>query len=674
MIQTTVRDIDNAATLTELTADNSLIYNIPTQEDVVYFPRSEFHSRFGCAFDMNKVEVFDTYHRSSAKRLAGVKKSDFTFEGNQTEVVPRMFPKTGNFYNPYHFSKYQEAVKYTEDESPGLSNAGIYDALLKRQQNQAKMLAEKLKSKLPNLSVNADNNYPCVMVAFPKPAAEKNVKTWTSLIGIFYVAIINKLVMENGINIETHLRASFSAYRPSIAECGYSLRLSLGVVPNEFINCAVEAIGYINTLISLDNTHNEDDIPVWKIPVEVNELSNNLDRYNNLNDSNISTKENLWDSLWAPGDKSGRSFASQVFRKTHTVETLTDLILNELLKDDLRTIFSDREKIKSCFAIPLMKLFKNYECTGKSLGFNLTHNLQSYQWKDEAEIKDTGFWSIIKKIFKVWRLPQEDVDNIANSSRTTHLHTLLDHLSHKFCFSPYAYDDLQDGCGSDSEEEEQLELDNEKLITLYAKKLITATGMRAIQLSYNAAKTHMADKKIDPLAVSYDAKSMYYETDDAITRHPIPIDTNKNYDGRKKGHIGFFDLNHCNAMQVKKQDSILNIIYPKDTIAVIDTTSSTTSQMRSVIKKLFTKRKNLEAIILVSSGLKNEQAMSDNNPYGTARIFAKTDTMLDELYNCLVVLENDASYLHPKLSHALRKSAKDNGMVPTNQTILQASP
>jgi hypothetical protein len=76
--------------------------------------------------------------------------------------------------------------------------------------------------------------------------------------------------------------------------------------------------------------------------------------------------------------------------------------------------------------------------------------------------------------------------------------------------------------------------------------------------------------------------------------------------------------------------------------------------------------------ITVSSGLKNEQAMSDYNPYGTIRIFARSKDDCSIIYNQLKIFENDAKYKHPKCSHLLRKNAKDAGFTPTNKAILEA--
>ena len=76
---------------------------------------------------------------------------------------------------------------------------------------------------------------------------------------------------------------------------------------------------------------------------------------------------------------------------------------------------------------------------------------------------------------------------------------------------------------------------------------------------------------------------------------------------------------------------------------------------------------------MVSSGLKNEQAMSDYNPYGCIRIFTRDKKDLKKVYNYLVGFEEEAQYAHPQKSHILRKNAKDAGFTPTNRAILSAN-
>ena len=94
--------------------------------------------------------------------------------------------------------------------------------------------------------------------------------------------------------------------------------------------------------------------------------------------------------------------------------------------------------------------------------------------------------------------------------------------------------------------------------------------------------------------------------------------------------------------------------------------------MAANIIRIWKNAPKLRVILAVSSGLKNEQAMGDYNPYGTVRIFASSREDCEALYNRLIAFEQFAEYQHPKESHELRKNAKDEGFTPTNDAVIGA--
>jgi hypothetical protein len=177
---------------------------------------------------------------------------------------------------------------------------------------------------------------------------------------------------------------------------------------------------------------------------------------------------------------------------------------------------------------------------------------------------------------------------------------------------------------------------------------------------------------------------MYYETEEALEgKHNLQPSFNvrdKYQNKFGKINIPFFDLNHANVVQTRKTLSLPS----NNEFVVLDVTSSTVSEMRQALKDLF-KDPETRAVIFVSSGLKHEQMMTDRNPYGTVRIFAKTRALREALYNAVLSKEDDCylkthgqnktkpvlfAYQHPKPSHLLRKSMKEQGATPTNRNIL----
>lgn len=644
-----------------------LTYNLPEIVDG-YLPRCEYHARFPAITVMNEPARFNTYFRSDMKALEEVKVTEAKFQGNQEQVKPMMYPKTGNFYNPFHFENYKELVEPSEETRYERKEAYWYDKLLNQKKDLAKYIVDEVKKSNATIELNADYRYPCVLVEIPKPEGLKNVSISTELAGVFLIAIVNCLVYERGINIELHRRSSFDHLRPSIAECDQSLRVSLGLIPKAYADCLVEGIVYTQKLMSKTS--------IFEVAFVNKSLKDLLDTYNKdikKKERHVKLQGTLWDTLWSRGDSKGNTFAYQIFRKPIVVEYLIDSIMNECLKDSIDNIFKKTSRLRAAFVTPLINLFDHFELTQqKTLSFVVNEALETYQWEKEECIDDASFWKTVKGFAQAIGVSEEDAQLLVTHKKTTHLHSYFEHMLKEFTFTPIANEAVEDGCGSDSLEEGEFQLDNNKTVELVGKKLITSTGMRAIQLVYAAGKTYLfKEYSADPSKITFSAELMYYETKEALKNFAIPLDLDHETTKSKKKHnITFFDLNHCNSGHYNVMKFIQHI-NKDDVICVVDVTSATTDEMNTMLEKLLTRRKNLEVIVFVSSGLKNEQGMSDYNPYGSVRIFAKGEDSLDLVYKTIKALEEEAGYAHPLESHLIRKTAKYYGMTPTNESILK---
>ncbi|MFY2558570.1 hypothetical protein ACN469_13140 [Corallococcus terminator] len=107
---------------------------------------------------------------------------------------------------------------------------------------------------------------------------------------------------------------------------------------------------------------------------------------------------------------------------------------------------------------------------------------------------------------------------------------------------------------------------------------------------------------------------------------------------------------------------------------IVDVTSATMQAMHAFVKKF---REELPAevvLVLVSSGLKNEQLGTDKNAYGTVRFFVKAKQTAT-LRKCFDALKQQPAYVkQPVVSHSVRRAFKVAGMVPTVSAILLAKP
>jgi len=642
---------------------------------LTYFPRSEFHCRYPSLLEMKDPTRWSTYHRSDFKKIVGATKNEFKFKGNQVYIKPGMYAKTGNYRNPFHFNLFKETLKPVKKAITSSGPASWYNRLLERQKKMAAYVVTQVKDKDPDFVINSDNNYTCVLFSLPKPAEEKNPKIWSQLLSGYLIALTNKLAYERGVNIEIVNRSSFGCLRPSVAECGESVRINLGLSPEPYAECVIDAIFYLKKIVQ-----NQD---AFKIPFVSKALTKRLNTYNGIKSTkdktvDIQLKSTLWDTLWAPGDSLNKSFASQIFRKSVVTECLVDLILNGCLDKPLKNLFKDpfkdNEAYTKAFVTPLSEILKSIRVVRKSLSIKLDQkSLKSYEWEAAEQVKDEEFWNLVKEMAERLGATEAEVKSLITNETTEDLHSRFEALVATFVFTPVADNSVEDGNGSDSEGEGELEIKKTSQ-TVYAKKIITSTGMRAIQLVHAVARKFLHDRhNADPLNLTFSAKQMYYETNEALSKYPIPINY-KHVKCKKRGQrsICFFDVNHCNTTHEEMVDGI-SLIDKKDRICAVDVTSATTQEIHKTLERLYEERPGLEVVLTISSGLKNEQAMGDYNPYGTIRIFSKDNGFLGAIYDYLVGLEEEAGYLHPKESHLIRKTAKSAGMTPTNAAILGVS-
>ncbi|CAM2977273.1 hypothetical protein [Legionella worsleiensis] len=661
--------------------------------DRVYFPRSEFHCRYPALWPMMDYVRWSTYHRSDFKKLEGVSSDEFKFFGNQTQLKRGMYPKIGNFYNPFHFKAYQDALKPVVHPLATAEAAVWYNRLLARQKKMAAYVVAKVKERDPDYSINADNDYTCVLFSLPKPPAEKNVTTWSHLLSAYLVALTNTLAHERGVNVEMVHRSSFGCLRPSIADCAESVRINLGLTPKEYADCVVDALFLLQRVILNQQS--------FQIPFESAKLAKSLVSYSKIKTQenerkheiassssssassskkmkskkvDIHLQDTLWDTLWAPCDSSSKSFASQIFRKSVVKEYLVDLIQQGCQKYSSERLISDSKAFNESFVNPLIKVLKCFRLNKTAISVQVsTAQLSSFAWGDAQQIVDDEFWVLVHEMAEHLGATSEDIETYINGHRMDHIHSFFEMLLANFIFQPVSNPQVEDGCGSDSDEEDDLTI-GRRTQRVYAKKIITATGMRALQLIHAASRKYLHDTyKIDIQNMSFSASQMYYETDMALGSYSIPL-TSEETKVRKRlpNNVCFFDLNHCNTTQEDMVNAI-DFIDKKDKICAVDVTSATTREIHDILVSLFKYRPKLEIILTISSGLKNEQAMADYNPYGTVRIFAKSRESLDRIYDTLLDFEQTAGYRHSKESHLIRKSAKLAGLTPTNETILSGT-
>lgn len=625
--------------------------------------RCEFYARYGHGYKKSDPKTWNTYVRSKKKHLVGVKATQFAFSPTGAASLVKA-DKTGCYHNAFAFSAYKAALKPRKRETPlkFLMNAGgNYDALLRYQKDMSAYIADGIKSLGLGAVANSDNQYPCVLFNFPKDAHIKE-DDWVNLISIYILAFANRLADERRVNIEIVRRSSFGHLRPTMSECAPSLRISPGIIPLAYADVLIEAIklahhclcGAGKALFDVKHSH----------PT----LANHLRQYSvqKKMKTALTLPENLWDVLWAPVDAKKFSFVHQLTRQEINFEALVNRVMDGMIKTKLKVanIINNKKIFYTALVSPLVDAVRSFALVDGKMSFTqVLTELPDYEWSNVPDpIDDDSFWLEINRLADIFEVgqyewvKQRDVANI---------HANLEEAASKSMFSPITIG-CTDGYGSDSDCEGDVNLSAKTKVHLYGRKRICATGVRAIQLAHGAIRMVYANNA----NILRDAEHMYYETEEALKKHSIPLDKT----GRKKQVISgvtFFDVNHCNTTQ-DETPSLVEVISEDSIVCVLDTTSATQLETLEALEKLFKHAKDLQTVILVGSGLKNEQAGADTNSYGYVRIFSKAKEKMHALYDAMTVLEKKAKYVHPAASHEIRVNCKEKKLVPTNLGIIHA--
>ncbi len=565
---------------------------------------------------------------------------------------------------------------------------------------------------------------------------ETNKKYWCRFVMSAFVGIVDRNAWSRGIPIELTMRSSFSFLAPSVAEVGASFRINVGIVPAEYMNILAESIVELYELFSDSFTKRLREEQPSKnfggIAKEYNkakrkvfekrqreyeeylederklqeESSDDLDeprierkprkkvakpREPVLLDQNVGT---AWDMLFTAGDSSGKTVLTQVTDRSHVnLEQLSDLALR-----------SDEKLIEGTVKVPDRFVLKRESISLKPPKLLPLQSFSAYSPKGQKLIVDREFWSMIQLLVSALDAPFEEFAQFYDPrERWGHvggLYAFLDRLNVDFirAYAPRFLDD-DDGDASESDEDDDLEVggrpelgvhgkdqrfgrleDDEveerpgKKVHVYSKKHITATGMRSIHLAHHCCRVYAGERGVAVTKVKVSANRMYYETEEAIEKVPIkkvlPTKSEKlQQDNMGAASILFFDLNHCNALQ----DENPRVAFEEFDLIVLDHTSATTSRVHFYLKEAF-RHERVRVVLLVTSGLKNEQSGSDLNTYGTLRIVARSREERDRLFQEVEgvdLLESGKRYEHPKESHAVRRAYKHFGFVPKTKDFLR---
>ncbi|OJW67106.1 MAG: hypothetical protein BGO68_00010 [Candidatus Amoebophilus sp. 36-38] len=366
------------------------------------------------------------------------------------------------------------------------------------------------------------------------------------------------------------------------------------------------------------------------------------------------------------GDPSGKSIACQITRKRAYLDLLADYVAEELDK-----------KEEPNLTLPIVRMLGHLKFGASiSMGVDQTcfhRNIRRWLPQENPLIKqDEQFWKVIEQSIS----SISGNEKIYKNRALRGLYSEIEKANKEFIIRSASMTDAEDGLGSDSEYEEEISEEEVSEEQLYAKKITVTTGMMAINVAHYLARYYLK-KCLNEEEYRTECKSMYYETKGALKLAKKNSDELAVLNNKRKKNIPtvlFFDLNHCDTSgsgHTRLKYCIEESLFEKEIpIVVIDYTSSTPSYIKCAISDAVDS--GIKLILLVNSGLKNEQCAADNNPYGTVRIITLDKEERDVLYNTAKrILEADGGL--PATAHKIRKSYKRAGFTLSNKQILEAN-
>lgn len=663
------------------------------------FPRCEYKARFDgtTEFEMSDPRFYGTYFRTTSTggncdRLAtSLKKKGYENSFTNTAAKGKKHissAKAGTLYSPWKHEEYDIFSENPKSPERGFEKDSLYDFLLEYKLSICSLLVEKLKEEMEMNEISQifevffGNDYPCIMVQVKSlNALVKNEQNSMYKIFVaYFIAITNFEAKKNNVPIEMVHRSSFGHNFPSTVATGTSFRINIGIVPKIYVTkVLVESLKILNNEFLVPLL--KEDFKLDLDPEDVTRLKKQAQSYmesksdkakkkakpkSMLQMKNLIAKstcftwnigEPLISILCKSGDSRGGKITYQIMRKKQYVDELIDLV-------HLNLISAEND-----FSKPL-KLFLrriNYYLVGnewKVTMYNMYFEenkakLQHFNRAEHAAIKeDVEYWKILRRLSLKFKLSSiDDLSKVIGEKKIYGLNKALEKCNLKFVQNSSYINDAENGYGSDSECE--IEIEGKKI---YAKKIVLATGMRAITYARYLSTCVTHSQKVD-------TRFMYFETAEAIQQTRVNSVLQKTLFPKLKPDsqhaVKYIDLTHCATDFVNpKKASIVDInqiqneITDTEQVLVLDYTSARSDRIFEAIKVCL---KKAPILILINSGLKNEQCGADMNPYGTLRIFAEDKNVLTKLYFTLLVCLKGEEL--PKQTHQIRKAYKDAGAV-----------
>lgn len=550
------------------------------------------------------------------------------------------------------------------------SDAQLYDGILRDKNDLCIMAIKLFKKQRPHsfMTVGHWNDYPSVMVFIPNESIHKAKETkknskaafenWVNFILSYFVGLLNFNAYQKNLPIETERRGGFGFSLPTVAPTDASFRISMGMVPQDYVELLVD------TLVILDDflkKLSEDSLELPKTPDTVFYNSEAYKKYKGEKKSTTKLKD-VVELLWAQVEKGGQTTVQNIMRSSYARDGIAEVVFTSCYK-------AKKIQPAEAFNAALLWAIKQIEVNKNSLTFRTKEDLEyPVSFKNVSYIcEDARFWKRIEEMCERIKKLDDDVTDaclkaISECRISKNLQGLYYHLELLMeaifvqSVSVATTKNYGDGYGSDSEEEGEI------LETpIFAKKVVTHSGMRAIWAAVCAVSSFLGDLRVF-------LQTAYYETPLGlkIIEQLNDLNTVTIVKDISKANVIIHDINACvtngsnfgNALTLQKLKDAKRYI-------ILDATSASSHQIHEHLSLLVEGR--TRALLVAESGFKNQQLGSDKNPHGIVRIFSKEKKDCEALYKEIKKTEKPITSAE---SHSHRKTMKLFGATLSNKAIL----
>lgn len=569
--------------------------------------------------------------------------------------------------------------------------------------------------------VLTENDYPCVLISFPSlsPAETKTeaAKYWSKhpkpfqkLLLAAFVAFLNEEAYQAKIPIEMVIRASFGHNLPSICETDKTFRINVGLIPKAYAKLVGKTLAKLNEVINdlsdecttrpgFDNVfqakvkkYNAKKLKKcidekkryeklrgtrdYKKAENSNKAFERLyDKFLSLNKNKPRkgsaifspvrlTQHNVWEVIRAVGDSANRSVLAECFREHETVDLFASMVFEEIQDTDnhQKAIEKALKKLLSYLDFN-DTVTMNYKKMRSDLRPNAKYIFKEMSFAESYQ-NDPAFDHITQLLFDGFgtERPSENIYSaidkagamfFARARGSSNVSKEADNGS-----SSEFSDDLTDSNNSSDSDEE-----NSGTLHFFHKKLRVCSGMKSIVLAHYGAMSYLRKKGCKK--VQLDSEQMYYEVENALKMVRDTKAAINSIRGRlSNASILHFDLNHCNASNSPDNVSLrrkLKEVEPK--VVILDYTSSTMDKVNEALRDCLLNN-NIDVVIFVESGLKNNQGGQETNPYGEVRVVARSRAACNSIIDTMELGLAEEDKL-PQQAHELVRACKNRGFAPS---------